>query len=123
MRAHDGQIRGRSGSGEPSRLPLASGRSATARLLPARRFTAGGGVDPSSVRIRARRPCRPLMHARKLESGKWRVWIKHAGQTRTVTAATRALAMRDAAEVRLAMADVGQVANGNISVLELLTHH
>lgn len=63
------------------------------------------------------------MHAERLHSGKWRVWIKHNGQTRTVTAPTRAQAMRDAAEVRLAMDDVGHGTGGTTTVLELLTHH
>lgn len=63
------------------------------------------------------------MHAKKLPSGRWRVWIKHAGQTRTVTAETRAQAMRAAAEVRLAMSDTDNRSSGNVTVLELVTHH
>lgn len=63
------------------------------------------------------------MYAQKLASGKWRVWVKHGGQVRTVTADTRTQAMLDAAEVRMAMSDVGDRSGGTITVLELLTYH
>jgi integrase len=64
-----------------------------------------------------------VVRPHKLPSGKWRVWIKVGGQTRTVTANTRAEAMYEASQVRLSLADTTARAGGTITVLELLTHH
>lgn len=64
------------------------------------------------------------MKAHRQPSGKYRVWVKVAGQTRTVTADTAAAAMREANQIAIAMGDVTAARNGSkTTVLELLTHH
>lgn len=63
------------------------------------------------------------MHVARMPNGRWRAWVKHAGETRTVTADTRAKVLRAAAEIRLAMSDIPVAGSGNVTVLEMLSFH
>lgn len=63
------------------------------------------------------------MYAKQLASGKWRVWVKHGGQTRTVVGKTRSEAMIAAHEAGLALSGEIPGKSHMVTVLELLTHH
>lgn len=63
------------------------------------------------------------MHLRRLPSGRWQATVKHHGQRRTATAATRGEAQRAGAELLLELGGGGKRGEHNVSVADMLSAH